>query len=232
MSVTENLVAVKKEIAQCCKNCQAPQQVNLLAVSKMKPFSDIEEAYKAGQRFFGESYVQEACEKIEHAKEVGYDDIIWYFIGPLQSNKTRPIAEHFDWVLSCDREKTARRLNEQRPTLMKPLNICIQVNISHEDQKSGVRENEILNLASFISSCPNLKLRGLMAVALDTNDEEILKQEFGKMQDLFLKLQENYPEADTLSMGMTADMETAIACGSNQVRIGTKIFGARNYNKE
>lgn len=232
MSVTANLNTVKNEIEECRNKNRIIHQVNLLAVSKTKPFSAIAEAYSAGQRFFGESYAQEACEKIDYARNNGYEDIRWYFIGPLQSNKTRQVAEHFDWVMSCDRHKIARRLNDQRPAFMEPLNVCIQVNISNEAQKSGVTEDEIWDLANYISSLTNLQLRGLMAVALDTEDENILRQEFSRMYSLYTSLQKQYPQVDTLSMGMTQDMDLAISCGSNQVRIGTKIFGARNYTRE
>ncbi|MGN1357198.1 MAG: YggS family pyridoxal phosphate-dependent enzyme [Succinivibrionaceae bacterium] len=232
MSVTANLNTVKNEIEECRNKNRIIHQVNLLAVSKTKPFSAIAEAYSAGQRLFGESYAQEACEKIDYARSNGYEDIRWYFIGPLQSNKTRQVAEHFDWVMSCDRQKIARRLNDQRPAFMEPLNVCIQVNISNEAQKSGVTEDEIWDLANYISSLTNLQLRGLMAVALDTEDENILRQEFSRMYSLYTSLQKQYPQVDTLSMGMTQDMDLAISCGSNQVRIGTKIFGARNYTRE
>lgn len=232
MSISENISNILKEIELIRKKHQSSKQVNLLAVSKTKPYEDIVEAYESGQRLFGESYAQEACEKVERAKEDGYEDIVWYFIGPIQSNKTRPIAEHFDWVLSCDRQKIAKRLNDQRPHLMNPLNICIQVNISDEEQKSGVSEDEILELAEYINNLPNLKLRGLMAVALNTDNLDVLRQEFTSMNNLYQKLQAKYPNIDTLSIGMTGDMEVAINCGSNLVRIGTKIFGARNYNKE
>ena len=229
MSISENITSVLNEIEECRNRSQAEQTVKLLAVSKTKPYEDILEAYQAGQRMFGESYAQEACAKIDRFENEGLRDIIWYFIGPLQSNKTRSVAERFDWVLSCDREKIARRLNDQRPQGMNPLNICIQINISDEEQKSGIKEEEILTLASVIAGLPNLKLRGLMGIALNTDDTEILKEEFLKLKRIFEEMKKTYPSVDTLSMGMTADMEPAIACGSNLVRIGTRIFGARNY---
>lgn len=230
MSVEENLKAVLEQIEKCRKASGAAQEVRLLAVSKTKPYDDIMEAYRAGQLLFGESYAQEAAEKIDRARDSGIRDIVWYFIGPLQSNKTRPVAERFDWVLSCDREKIARRLNDQRPAGMRPLNVCIQINISGEEQKSGIGEDGIMALAKIVNDLPALTLRGLMGIALNTDDEAVLKEEFTNLNRIYLNLKKLYPTVDTLSMGMTADMEPAIGCGSNLVRIGTRIFGARNYN--
>ncbi len=232
MSIKENLNSVLSQIDEYRQKYNVQQKVELLAVSKTKPYEDVLEAYQAGQRMFGESYAQEACEKIDRFKDSGIRDICWYFIGPLQSNKTRSVAERFDWVLSCDREKIAKRLNDQRPAGMRPLNICIQVNISDEEQKSGIEENEILSLASLISNLSNLKLRGLMGIALNTDNQDILKDEFMNLRRIFENMKKIYPCVDTLSMGMTADMEPAVECGSNLVRIGTRIFGARNYNKD
>ncbi len=200
--------------------------IRLLAVSKTKPVDSILAAYKAGHREFGESYVQEACEKIAALKE--YRDIIWHFIGPIQSNKSRLIAEHFGWVQSIDREKIARRLNEQRPTNLMPLNVLIQVNISGEESKSGCPLHEIDALAAFIAGCRQLTLRGLMAIPEKTDDKSKQLEYFKQLKVCFDKLRARYPEVDTLSMGMSDDMESAIEAGSTMVRIGTAIFGARN----
>lgn len=232
MTIKENIQSVLNDIETFRSKYKVSHQVNLLAVSKTKPFDSIIEAYRCGQRRFGENYAQEGCEKIERSRQEHLDDLEWFFIGPIQSNKTKMIAEHFDWVLSCDRPKIITRLNEQRPYHMGKLKVCIQVNISHEEQKSGVySDEEIRELAEFISKQPNLEFRGLMAIALNTDNLATLKEEFVRMNDLFQKLKGIYPAVDTLSLGMTSDMETAIECGSNLVRIGTAIFGARDYSK-
>ncbi|MBQ8976936.1 MAG: YggS family pyridoxal phosphate-dependent enzyme [Succinivibrionaceae bacterium] len=232
MTISNNIKQVTAEIEEFRSKYKILQPVNLLAVSKTKPYESVMEAYNAGQRRFGENYAQEGCEKIERANAEHIPDIEWFFIGPIQSNKTKMIAEHFDWVLSCDRSKIVTRLNEQRPFHKGKLKVCIQVNISEEEQKSGVyTESEIMDLAAFIAKQPNLEFRGLMAIALNTSEPATLKDEFTRMNILYQKLKSIYPTVDTLSIGMTADMEIAVECGSNLVRIGTRIFGARNYNK-
>ena len=204
--------------------------VNLLAVSKTKPVTDVQALYALGQRQFGENYQQEAVEKIQYLQQLGgYPDIVWHFIGPIQSNKTRPIAEHCDWVQSIDRLKIAQRLNDQRPDNMAKLNVCIQVNISAEESKSGTDIAQAQLLAAQISELPNLVLRGIMAIPEKTGDEEKLKSQFNQLESLYLSLQDQYSQIDTLSMGMTNDMELAIANGSNMVRVGTALFGARDY---
>jgi PLP dependent protein len=209
---------------------RSPRCIQLLAVSKTKPIEAIYAAYQAGQRLFGESYVQEAIPKIQLIQtNADYADIEWHFIGPLQSNKTKLVAEHFDWVHSVDREKIAQRLNEQRPTQLPALNICLQVNISGEQTKSGMTTDEVFILAGIISDLPHLKLRGLMAIAENTDDMNIVRDNFLHMQQLFNDLKSQYPSVDTLSMGMTDDMPQAIHCGSTMVRIGTAIFGSREY---
>lgn len=228
MAIADNLSSVLEDIQECRIRHGVEHPVDLLAVSKTKPYEDVMAAYEAGQRLFGESYAQEACAKIDTCRRDGIRDITWFFIGPLQSNKTRPVAERFDWVMSCDREKILRRLNEQRPAMMRPLNVCLQVNISGEEQKSGAALSEAADLAAVAAGLPHLCLRGLMGIALDTRDQEILRNEFSALADLFRQLRQQYPSMDTLSMGMTADMEAAIAAGSTQVRIGTRIFGARS----
>ncbi len=231
MSIATNLSDVLTQIEQIKAAHQISHKVELLAVSKMKPYEDIKEAYQAGQRLFGESYAQEAVDKIKRSKEEGLKDLSWFFIGPLQSNKTRQIAENFDWVLSCDRAKLLQRLNDQRPDKMRPLNICLQVNISNEDQKQGMEQDQVQDLAKLCNDLPNLVLRGVMGIALNTTDNTILQNEFTQLKNIFLQLQASYHTVDTLSMGMSADMSPAISCGSNLVRIGTRIFGERNYNK-
>ena len=225
-TIAERLESALESLKLTAQNVnRAPNSVQLLAVSKTKPVSEIVLAYEAGQRLFGENYVQEGVEKIEALQELS--DIQWHFIGPLQSNKTKPVAEHFDWVQSVDRLKIAQRLNDQRSP-HKKLNVCIQLNINNEENKSGVAEHEAAELAEKISQMPNLTLRGLMAIpAANQNDQEQCKT-FDRMYNLFTQLQSDYPSIDTLSMGMTADMQNAIRCGSTMVRLGTAIFGPRN----
>lgn len=234
-------IADRLKLAQCRIN-QAAQEngrdaasIQLLAVSKTKPVSDIMAAYQAGQRCFGENYVQEGQEKVL-ALALPCPDIHWHFIGPLQSNKTRIIAEHFDWLHTLSRDKIATRLNEQRPDTMAPLNVCIQVNISGEDNKSGISLNEVPALAARIMTCQKLKLRGLMAIpspletintgsAQDANKALIMQ--FSQLKQSFESLKHTYPQVDTLSMGMSNDLALAIAHGSTMVRIGSAIFGER-----
>lgn len=203
--------------------------VKLLAVSKTKPVSDIVQAYEAGQRLFGENYVQEALDKIKTL--AGHTDIEWHFIGPLQSNKSRLVAENFDWVHTVDRIKIARRLSEQR-SVRRTLNLCIQVNIDQDENKSGVAVSELDSLASAIQSLPNLTLRGLMTIPMANQSEQAMLASFTMMQDLFKDLQSRYPDIDTLSMGMSGDMQQAIRCGSTMVRVGTGIFGPRPNKQE
>lgn len=228
-NIAQQLLQVQKRIADAANLAgRAEAEIQLLAVSKTKPLAAIQAAYQAGQRRFGESYVQEAVTKIQTLRDAGFTELEWHFIGPVQSNKTRPIAEHFDWVDSVDRLKIAERLNAQRPEELAPLNICIQVNISGECQKSGTTEAEVLHLAEQIAHFPRLKLRGLMAIAENTPDDAVLRQSFLRLKQIFSTLQQQFPSMDTLSMGMTHDLEVAVACGSSQVRIGTAIFGARD----
>ncbi|NUU33823.1 YggS family pyridoxal phosphate-dependent enzyme [Pseudomonas sp. C2B4] len=199
--------------------------VQLLAVSKTKPAQDLREAYAAGLRDFGENYLQEALGK---QLELADLPLIWHFIGPIQSNKTRAIAEHFDWVHSVDRLKIAQRLSEQRPADLPPLNICIQVNVSGEASKSGCTPADLPALANAISTLPRLKLRGLMAIPEPTEDRAAQDAAFAAVQRLQASL--NLP-LDTLSMGMSHDLESAIAQGATWVRIGTALFGARDYGQ-
>lgn len=203
---------------------RAPNSVQLLAVSKTKPVSDIVLAYEQGQRLFGENYVQEGLEKIQQLQDLS--DIQWHFIGPLQSNKTKAVAEHFDWVHTIDREKIARRLNNQR-SAHKVLNVLIQVNINHEENKSGVALEQVDELARTIAQMPNLLLRGLMCIPREDQSEQQLAQTYECMHDAFEKLAQHYRQVDTLSMGMSSDLQNAIIHGSTMVRLGTAIFGSR-----
>ena len=203
-----------------------PNSVQLLAVSKTKPVAAIQVAIDAGQSCFAENYLQEAVEKIMYFKN---PQLIWHFIGSIQSNKTRDIAQHFHWAHTIDRIKIARRLNQQRPDHLPPLNICLQINISGEDSKSGIAPDELKQLTAECSSLANIKIRGLMAMPAQDPDFEKQRVNFRQLRLLFTELRSSYPELDTLSMGTTNDLEAAIAEGATMVRIGTAIFGARNY---
>lgn len=228
MSISQNLSHISQKIRNLEQQSERlSHSVKLLAVSKTKPVEDIEQAVSAGQRCFGENYVQEGVEKIRYFAEKGGESLEWHFIGPLQSNKTKLVAEHFDWMQTLDREKIAQRLNEQRPAHLAPLQVLIQINISDEASKSGIAPEEMLPLARQIAALPNLRLRGLMAIPKAQSDFEAQKAELAQMQQLFLQLQAEFPSVDTLSMGMSDDMAAAIDCGSTMVRIGTAIFGQR-----
>ncbi|HHQ4748033.1 TPA: YggS family pyridoxal phosphate-dependent enzyme [Aeromonas veronii] len=230
--IAQHLFQVKERIALAAERASRNlQQIRLLAVSKTKPVEAIMAAHAAGQRCFGESYAQEAAAKIDTLRQQPeYSDIEWHFIGPLQSNKSKLVAERFDWVQSVDRDKLIDRLHNQRPASMAPLNVCLQINISGESSKSGTSEQEIFRLAELVSQSDRLVLRGLMAIPEHTSDETVLAAQMTRMQTLFTELARQYPSVDTLSMGMTEDLELAIAHGSTMVRVGTAIFGARNYS--
>ncbi|QEH46103.1 YggS family pyridoxal phosphate-dependent enzyme [Aggregatibacter actinomycetemcomitans] len=228
-NIRRNLQLVQQKITQICQMIgSSPSAVTLLAVSKTKPVEDILTAYEAGQEAFGENYVQEGVEKIQFCQQHNIN-LEWHFIGPLQSNKTRLVAEYFDWLQTLDRAKIADRLNEQRSPHKAPLNVLIQVNISNEASKSGIQPGEILDLAKHLENLPHLCLRGLMAIPEPTDDVVRQEQVFYQMRVLFEQLQQALPNAqiDTLSMGMTDDMQMAIKCGSTMVRVGTAIFGKR-----
>jgi pyridoxal phosphate enzyme (YggS family) len=229
-TIADRISIAQSRINQAAQNCsRSPDEINLLAVSKTKPISDIIAAYQAGQRLFGENYVQEGETKI-NALQADYPDIEWHFIGPLQSNKTKIVAGHFDWLHTLSRGKIAQRLHEQRPSDKSPLNVCIQVNISQEESKSGINSAnfaDVATLALTIASLPHLKLRGLMAIPTATADVQLQQQEFSQLKQLFDQLKQQYPSVDTLSMGMSGDMDIAIANGSTMVRIGSAIFGQR-----
>ena len=225
VTIAERLTSAYSRVEIAQQNCQLKHPLTILAVSKTKPLEMIENAYQAGHRQFGESYVQEAVEKVQALKH--YRDIEWHFIGPIQSNKSRLVAENFSWVQSVDREKLARRLNEQRPNNLMPLNILIQVNISHDENKSGCTLTDVDSLAAFIDSCRQLNLRGLMTITENTPDKAKQFEYFQQMRACFDRLKHQYPQVDTLSMGMSGDLETAVSAGSTMVRIGTDIFGKR-----
>ena len=231
-AIAQNLQNVREKIAAAAQLCGRPsEEITLLAVSKTKPASAVEEAIAAGQYVFGENYVQEGVDKIAHF--AGHQPALtWHFIGPLQSNKSRLVAENFDWCHTIDRLKIAQRLNDQRPAGLPPLQVLIQVNISDEASKSGIRVGEITELATQIMAMPNLTLRGLMAIPAAETDYARQTEVFGKMRDALNTLQAVCTQADTLSMGMTDDMPAAIAAGSTLVRIGTAIFGARDYSEK
>ncbi|VEI21148.1 Predicted enzyme with a TIM-barrel fold [Serratia plymuthica] len=231
-TIQQNLQDVRSRIAAAAQGCaRAPEEITLLAVSKTKPVAAIAEAIAAGQRAFGENYVQEGVDKVQHFATLPEGATLdWHFIGPLQSNKSRLVAEHFAWCHTVDRLRIAQRLSDQRPAGMPPLNVLIQINISDEQSKSGIVLAELPALAEAVAALPNVTLRGLMAIPAPEEDYQRQLAVFGQMSDAFLALQQRYPQVDTLSMGMTDDMAAAIAAGSTLVRIGTAIFGARDYS--
>ncbi|RLV58259.1 YggS family pyridoxal phosphate-dependent enzyme [Parashewanella curva] len=227
ITITQRLAQTLDRIKLAAQKYQRdPATVQLLAVSKTKPISDIILAYKAGQKTFGENYVQEGVEKVQ-ALSSQYPDIEWHFIGSLQSNKTKEVAQHFDWMHTLSREKIANRLNEQRPEDKTPLNVCIQVNTSGEETKSGLLLEQVDALADFIQQCSNLKLRGLMAIPSRKDNTEKLNKELILLSEKFKQLQHKYQNIDTLSVGMSQDLELAVENGSTMVRIGSAIFGER-----
>jgi hypothetical protein len=223
-SISDRLSAVHERIRAAERQAGRPEgAVRLVAVSKTRPASDVREAYECGQRDFGENYLQEAMAKQDELAGV---DIVWHFIGPIQSNKTRPITSRFDWVHSVDRLKIAERLSEQRPDGLPPLNVCIQVNVSGEASKGGVAWHELTELAEAVARLPRLRLRGLMAVPAPEGDPVRQRAPFHALRQAFEGLQRL--GLDTLSMGMSDDLEAAIAEGATLVRIGTALFGSRS----
>lgn len=233
-SIQQNIEQVTRLIRNAEQKCgRTTNSVQLLAVSKTKPIQAIEQAIAAGQLAFGENYVQEGVDKVSYfSQQNESENIEWHFIGPIQSNKTRPVAEHFNWVHTVDRAKIAQRLNDQRPEHLPPIQVLIQVNTSGEASKSGINDDEIFQLAELISSLPNLTLRGLMSIPANVSDHESQLAAFNQLAHLKNKLAEKHPGLDTLSMGMSGDMEAAVEAGSTMVRIGTAIFGARDYSKK
>jgi len=226
--IINNINNLVHDIASMAKNCgRNTDDIRLLAVSKTQSADAVRQARSAGLRAFGENYLQEALEKIHNLADL---DLEWHFIGAIQTNKTRPIAENFAWVHCVDREKIARRLSDQRPPHLRPLNVCIQVNIDQESTKSGVAIDEVAPLAMAITAMPGLRLRGLMAIPEPQVDLQKQRQPFFRLRQLLDTLRSLSPalaELDTLSMGMSADMEAAIMEGATLVRVGTAIFGER-----
>ncbi len=228
-TIAKNLQAVNERISRAATSAnRSVKNVRLLAVSKTFGAAQIREAWGAGQRIFGENFVQEALDKMHELQDLAIE---WHFIGPLQSNKTRPVAEHFSWVHSIDREKIARRLNDARPDHLPPLNVLIQVNVSGESSKSGVSPGSERPLADAIRTMPRLRLRGLMAIPEPTPDQAIRRERFALLRTLQESLQAAQAQVDTLSMGMSDDLEEAVAEGSTLVRVGTAIFGVRTAAK-
>ncbi|WFF40907.1 YggS family pyridoxal phosphate-dependent enzyme [Salinicola endophyticus] len=227
-SVPQSLHAANQRLQNALQAAGRPAQAaRILAVSKTKPAAMLRQAYDAGQRAFGENYLQEALEK--QAQLAALDDIEWHFIGALQSNKTRDVAEHFAWVHSVEREKIARRLSDQRPPTLAPLNVCLQLNVSGEASKAGVDAEALPALAEALLGLPNLRLRGLMALPAPSDDPARQREAFRAVRVAFEGLRTRFPEAplDTLSMGMSGDLEAAVAEGATLVRLGTAIFGSR-----
>jgi len=229
-SIADNVGTVTRRIQKATRNAgREPGSVNLLAVSKTRPASDLRAAHSAGQHAFGENYLQEALEKIDALSDLR--DLEWHFIGPIQSNKTRQIAQAFDWVHSVDRLKIARRLSEQRGESAPPLNICLQVNVNEETSKAGCLLADLPALARDIMDLPNIHLRGLMAIPDPDQPDTELRASFQALADALEQLRRDNPgdsRLDTLSMGMSGDLDLAIEEGATWVRIGTAIFGARD----
>jgi len=225
-NIDKNLERINGRIAEAARRYgREPDSIRLLAVSKRKPAGDIRIAYGCGQTEFGENFLQEAQDKMLELREL---DICWHFIGAIQSNKTRPIAQAFDWVHCIDRIKIARRLSEQRPAELPPLNVCIQVNLDHEDSKAGIDLDAVPALAEAVTGLPGLRFRGLMSIPAPRHEFDAQRAAFARLAAALKSLQQRGIDCDTLSMGMTDDMEAAIAEGSTLVRIGTAIFGVRD----
>lgn len=231
-SIQQNIEQITSQIDASLQKCGRPRDsVQLLAVSKTKPVTDIFAAAQVGQRAFGENYVQEGADKVDYFRQNHPElELEWHFIGPIQSNKTRIVAENFAWVHTVDRAKIAQRLNDQRPEDLAPLQVLIQVNTSGEASKSGASGEEIFALAELISTLPNLTLRGLMSIPASTPDYAAQLGAFTELAELQRSLAQRLPDVtlDTLSMGMSGDMDAAIEAGSTMVRIGSAIFGARS----
>lgn len=231
-SIQQNIEQITSQIDASLQKCGRPRDsVQLLAVSKTKPVTDIFAAAQVGQRAFGENYVQEGADKVDYFRQNHPElELEWHFIGPIQSNKTRIVAENFAWVHTVDRAKIAQRLNDQRPEGLAPLQVLIQVNTSGEASKSGASGEEIFALAELISTLPNLTLRGLMSIPASTPDYAAQLGAFTELAELQRSLAQRLPDVtlDTLSMGMSGDMDAAIEAGSTMVRIGSAIFGARS----
>lgn len=225
-SLSDNIANLLQRVRRSAAKSQYHNSdILVIAASKGHLAEDIRTAHACGLRHFGESYLQEALQKVAVLEDL---NLAWHFIGPIQSNKTGPIAQHFDWVHSVDRIKIARRLNEQRPKHLLPLQVCLQVNISGEASKSGTTIEELPGLASAVLELPNLRLRGLMAIPAANTDADQQREAFGRMREALARLGTLAPYIDTLSMGMSADVESAIIEGATAIRVGTAIFGPRN----
>lgn len=228
MTIEQRLTTVKNRIQTACHQANRDEQsVTLLAVSKQHSVASIQAAYNAGQRAFGENYLNEALAKLPAFSE---HDIIWHYIGSIQSNKTRKMAEHFAWVHGVDTLRIATRLSNQRPAHLPPLNICLQINIDEQDSKSGISPHypTLLSLAQSIEELPHVVLRGLMCIPEPKDTQAAAAEAFNRMQNLMHQLSQDGLSLDTLSMGMSDDLDTAIACGATIVRVGTAIFGQRD----
>ncbi|MBL8430407.1 MAG: YggS family pyridoxal phosphate-dependent enzyme [Dechloromonas sp.] len=226
-AIADNLQAVQARISDAAALAgRSPDSIRLLAVSKTWPLACVVAAADAGQRAFGENYVQEGIDKLT---AIAGRNLEWHFIGPLQSNKSRPVAEHFDWVHSIERLKIAERLSSQRPAYLPPLQICVQVNVSGEASKSGCDPDEAPALCQAITTLPGLQLRGLMAIPEPTDDPAAQRAAFRRVREIYESIRAAGLPLDTLSMGMSHDLEAAVAEGATIVRIGTAIFGERNY---
>ena len=224
-SIADNITRIRVQIQAACQAAgRAPDSVQLLAVSKTWGTDAVRQAYAAGQTAFGENYIQEAVDKITALRDL---PLVWHCIGPIQSNKTRLVAEHFDWVHSVDRLKIAQRLSAQRPAELPPLQVCIQVNVDGGDNKSGVSPQELPALAQAVAALPRLQLRGLMTIPEPAETDAQMRAVHRQAKDLFEQMRAQGLPLDTLSMGMSADMAAAIAEGSTMVRVGTAIFGQR-----
>ena len=228
--IEANLQRVRERLSQACARAGRPVSgVQLLAVSKTFPAEAVQAAVAAGQCAFGENYVQEGVDKILRLRERGVTDLEWHCIGPLQSNKTRPVAEHFDWVHTVDRLKIAQRLSEQRPPHLPPLQVCVQLNVDGGANKSGVVPADALALAQVVACLPRLQLRGVMVIPEPAPDFGAACEVFGRARAVLAALNAHGLGLDTLSMGMSDDLEAAVASGSTLVRVGSAIFGARHY---
>lgn len=227
-SIAENVSRVRAQIdhASRCAGRDA-SEITLVAVSKTKPVSAVREAFQSGVRDIGENYLQEAIAKIDELSDL---EICWHYIGRIQSSKTREIATHFDWAHGVDRIKVANRLSAQRPPELEPLNICLQINVSGEANKGGIDADQLTEIAKPIADLPGLRLRGLMGMPAAGSTPDQQHENFSELQELLARLQNVEPNADTLSMGMSADLVAAIECGSTMVRIGRAIFGERHYD--
>lgn len=236
-TIASKLQSVYAQISDACQKCgRQPTEVALLAVSKTFPAEAVREAALAGQRAFGENYIQEAVDKMAAVRAMAdVSALQWHCIGPIQSNKTRLVAEHFDWAHTVDRDKIAQRLNDQRPDGLAPLQVCIQVNVDGGTSKSGCSPDEAVALARVIAGMPRLRLRGVMSIPDPQADDAAMLAVHRQVVAVFARIRDGVPglvQWDTISLGMTADMHTAIAAGSTLVRVGSGIFGARDYRPQ